>query len=83
MYENSFPSDAQHIYTFSAALNALVDGNRVQRAGWHGKGMYVYLWDDPAGVLRPCFILRTPDGGLQPGWLPSTADLLAGDWAMD
>lgn len=79
---------------FGGALAALKEGQRVQRAGWNGKGMHVYLEDAlsvqiQAGVYRgstrlyqPFLVLFTAKGDHQPGWLPSQADLLADDWSV-
>ena len=68
------------------ALEALKNGKRVSRAGWHGKGMWVYLEKAPSNqtglVLEPCLVLRTPTGHLQPGWLASQADMLSEDWLL-
>jgi hypothetical protein len=35
--------------TFSQALEACKDGHRIARAGWNGKGMYV--WELPGEVI--------------------------------
>lgn len=60
------------------AVQYLQEGGAVARQAWHGKGMRVYLHT----FLRfePCLVLVTPDGGHQPGWVCSQADLLAEDW---
>ena len=79
---------------FGAALNALRDGKRVQRAGWNGKGMwlrYVDLYNDKEFSLResseavgtwlPFIAMKTADNGLVP-WVTSQADVLARDWRV-
>lgn len=35
--------DTQHYFDFSQALHFLKDGERVARAGWNGKGMWLAL----------------------------------------
>ena len=69
--------------TFGEALERLKEGQRVSRAGWNGKGMYLILetfkgFDDPA--FEPCIVMFTADKKYQPGWLASQADMLAEDW---
>ena len=69
------------------AVKELNDGNRVRRAGWNGKGMYLFLvlnWTFTDGKndnspTCPFVALKTVDGGDIP-WLASQADLLAVDW---
>lgn len=80
----------------------------VQRAGWNGKGMFVYktvgnivskdfipkFASLPAAVKKfleakgedvvfhPSITMYTAQGEVQPGWLPSQADILAEDWQV-
>jgi hypothetical protein len=65
---------------FGEALELLKLGQRVARAGWNGKNMYLYLmvWHD--GHFEPCIVMFTAQGLHQPGWLASQADMLAHDW---
>jgi hypothetical protein len=79
---------------FGQALEALKSGSRVARAGWNGKGMWLYLLsglhlpDDvrhiqsapPGTPFEPCIVMVTAQGKHQPGWNPSTPDQLADDW---
>ena len=74
---------------FGEAIQAMRDGHLVQRAGWNGKGMHLYLEDWLEGVMtfgadnrryEPVIILFTADSKHQPGWLASQADMLADDW---
>lgn len=76
---------------FGQALEALKRGQRVERAGWNGKGMHLYLEDWLEGTLtfgpdrrryQPVLCLYTSKGEHQPGWLASQADLLAEDWKI-
>jgi hypothetical protein len=70
--------------TFEAALPLLKAGERLHRAGWNGKGMYVQLahivktiQDKP---MNPHFILITPKEVNT--WVPSVSDILAKDWQV-
>lgn len=74
---------------FSDALIWLKEGNRVQRAGWNGKGQFVQMEEFPAndfgslGVpLQACFVLKNAQGFRVPGWVPSLGDLMATDWQV-
>lgn len=75
------------------AVAAAKEGKRVRRAGWNGKGMYVYYagvvesWALPdtmksATRVEPHMVMHTAQGTEQPGWLCSQADLLANDWEL-
>lgn len=64
---------------------------KIQRAGWNGKGMHVYLLPpfslpDPTGTgptaFEGCLVLFTADRKHQPGWNASQPDLLATDWQV-
>ncbi len=65
--------------TFGMALVLLKNNKAVAREGWNGKGMHIYLWKPDFG-FEPCFVMRTAQDTLQPGWLASQADMLAEDW---
>ena len=83
---------------FSEALQAIKDGMRVQRYGWNGKGMFVFLV--PGSTFQ---VNRAPLLGIYPEgttinyhahvdmktadnmivpWLVSQTDLLAEDWQI-
>jgi hypothetical protein len=87
-----------HMLTFSQALVALKEGHRVRRAGWNGKGMFIFLV--PGSVFK---VNREPllsifgEGtevkyhghidmkttqGYIVPWLASQADLLDEDWEL-
>lgn len=80
------------MFDFGEALKRIKAGRRVQRAGWNGKRMHVYLEDAHeftirAGIFRgqtrmreAHLVLFTAQGAHQPGWLASQADMLADDW---
>ena len=83
---------------FSQALEALKTGQRVMRAGWNGKGMFVYLvpaasYPVQTGAAKAHF----GEGAMVPynaylaiknvdetvsTWVPSVNDCLAPDWVI-
>ena len=79
---------------FGLAIEAMKIGFRVSRAGWNGKGMYVFLaacnelntdadlseFADQSVKISDLFVLRTAQNALQPGWLATQSDMLADDW---
>ena len=81
---------------FSDALTLIKSGSRVQRAGWNGKGMFVFLVPGSTfTVNRPPLLGIYPEGtvinyhghvdmrtadGTIVPWLCSQTDLLADDW---
>lgn len=79
---------------FGLALEAVKKGKRVARAGWNGKGMYIFLADvndfhtaadisefeDQDVGCPDVLAIRTAQRELQVGWLASQADMLADDW---
>lgn len=83
--------------SFGLAIEALKLGRRVARAGWNGKGMFLYLIkasDLQSGlkygfgeyVGEPEFVsticMKTADNKLVAGWLASQTDMLADDWQL-
>jgi hypothetical protein len=81
--------------TFGEALKNLLDGSKVSRAGWNGKGMwlaYVPQWSGQIGAkpidmpadwqgYLPFVVMYTADKRLVP-WLCSQTDALAIDWGI-
>ena len=77
---------------FGDAIEVLKQGGWVQRKGWNGKNMHIYLEDNlnfvfGDGVFKgherqydPVIVMVTAQGTHQPGWLASQADILATDW---
>lgn len=81
---------------FSQALDLLKQGQRVCRAGWNGKGMFLFLVPGSTfKVSRPPLLGIYEEGkeinyhshidmktaqGYIIPWLASQADLLADDW---
>lgn len=76
---------------FGEAIEALKRGERVQRSGWNGKGMWLVLiragnamHTSTAGGfdMQDCIGMKTAQGAMQPGWLASQPDMLAEDWSL-
>lgn len=83
---------------FSAALELIKSGHRVERAGWNGKGMFVFLVPGSQFVVNRAPLLGIyPEGtvidycphidmktaqGSVVPWLASQSDLLAEDWEV-
>lgn len=81
---------------FSDALDLLKSGERVARAGWNGKGMFLYLvpansypaqtgaaksyWGDNALVPYGAYIAMKTAQENVVPWLASQTDVLAEDW---
>ncbi|MFJ8516158.1 DUF2829 domain-containing protein [Lysinibacillus xylanilyticus] len=68
-------------------IKALKEGKKLARKGWNGKEMYITLI--PAGnamfqgyPMQDCVGMKTANNLMQPGWLPSQADMLAEDWVI-
>lgn len=63
------------------AVAYLYQGERVTRAGWNGRGMYLELQvpDANSKMTLPYVYMCTAQGDLVP-WLCSQTDLLATDW---
>ena len=82
--------------TFSQALNHLKSGIKMQRTGWNGAGMFVFLVPGSTfTVNRPPLLGIYPEGteinykphidiknvdGSISTWVPSIGDVLAEDW---
>lgn len=74
---------------FGYALERLKAGERVQRAGWNGKGMWLaitytgvcYLDTHHPVKLEPFIVMKTADDKFVP-WLASQTDILADDWSV-
>ena len=72
---------------FGNAIAKLHGGLRVQRAGWNGKGMFLFLineWTYTDGKQDnyqnlPFIAMKTADDKVVP-WLASQTDILAEDW---
>ena len=83
-------------FDFGEALKRLKDGERVARAGWNGKGMFLFLVPGSTfKVNRPPLLGIYPEGTVVNycphidmktaddkivPWLASQTDVLATDW---
>lgn len=83
---------------FSDALREIKAGKKVARAGWNGKGMFVFLVPGSRfEVNRPPLLGIYPEGtevqyhahidmktaqGYVVPWVVSQADMLADDWCV-
>jgi hypothetical protein len=74
---------------FGDALAALKRGEKVSRAGWNGKGLWLELQTPDAHskmTLPYVFINYPADAVNTPGarvpWLASQTDMLAEDWRI-
>lgn len=82
---------------FGEVIQALKDGKAVQRAGWNGKGMFVYhvpagaypartgvaaeFFGDELVPYNGYFALKGTDGTVST-WVPSINDCLSEDWSI-
>lgn len=81
---------------FGLALEALKQGQAVERKGWNGRGMFLYLvpeaeypaqTDIARGAFGPTvpygayIAMKTAQGNVVP-WLASQTDVLADDWGF-
>ena len=82
--------------TFSQALEHIKTGIRMQRTGWNGKNMFVFLVNGSEFVVnRPPLLGIYPEGtvikynahidiknvdGSISTWIPCIADILSNDW---
>lgn len=68
---------------FGDALDCLKQGNKVARAGWNGKAMWLELQrpDDHSKMMQP-YIFITPVGGERVPWVASQPDMLEEDWEV-
>lgn len=80
--------------TFGLAIEALKLGERVTRAGWNGKGMWIWMPEpldefctkvfvcgDEEFEARPWIGMKTADDQFVP-WVASQSDMLAEDWQI-
>lgn len=75
--------------SFSAALERIKEGKKLQRAGWNGKGLYIELQspDVNSKMTLPYLYINYPEDAINtPGarcpWLASQTDILANDWVV-
>jgi len=82
---------------FTEALDHVKEGGKIQREGWNGKGMFVFLvngdsikvaiheaYGDPKKDgydVRDFLMMLTAQHDLVP-WVASQSDILADDWQV-
>lgn len=76
-------------FDFGEALNRLRNGEKLQRSGWNGKGLWLELQkpDEHSKMTLPYLYLNYPsDAANTPGarvpWMASQTDMLAEDWKL-
>src|SRR5206468_6786383 len=89
-YEEAIPTLPEGQFDYGMAIKVLKTGNRVQRTGWNGKGMWLkfinnYSVVDPdvaslpnamsGEATLPWIGMKTADGKFVP-WLASQTDML-------
>ena len=71
------------MFDYGDAIRALKAGQRVARAGWNGKGMWLELQrpDEHSKMGHPYVYMSDVNGKLFP-WTPNGLDHLAEDWGI-
>lgn len=85
-------------FGFGGAIEALRDGNKVARAGWNGKGMWLYYvpanaypaqtaiakahWGEDSKVPYRAYIAMKTVDNDVQVWTASQTDMLANDWEI-
>lgn len=82
---------------FGKALDSLFSGALIKREAWDGLAVvytpparvtipeghhYKQAIENDEALIGGHFDLITPDGTIQPGWLPGAGDLVAEDWVV-
>ena len=96
LQEKTSSNNPDTTFGIGEAVSAMMSGQKVSRAGWNGKGMYL-VWVGPlnwnvSGDITACCsdatdgrygfaMMRTADNKLVP-WLCSQADMFASDWGI-
>jgi hypothetical protein len=71
--------------SFPEAFNRALVGDKIQREGWNGNGLFVEVQnpDDNSKMGVPyLFIDAHALGGKRAPWVPSQTDLFATDWRV-
>ena len=80
---------------FGQAIEKLKEGKKLQRLGWNGQNMFIFLREgrqitnvDPNTPMGgdfeslPHLCMKTSDGKCNVGWLASQTDMLSNDWQI-
>lgn len=98
MFDNQFYAADEHpvkkgdLCDFGSAIYLLEQGERVMRAGWNGKNMWLILIEADQYELKawkyfnateqlPFIAMKTADNKIVP-WLASQTDMLCKDWTI-
>lgn len=83
--------------SFGLAIETMKKGNKVARAGWNGKGMFIvmmpefprvndraakFIGEDKPLDCQPYIAMYNAQEQWVPGWLASQTDMLADDWVI-
>jgi len=81
--------------TFGLAIEALKLGKKVDRSGWNGKGMFLFIVrpneieykEKLPDELKACehllsIAMKTADNKILVGWIASQSDMLSEDWEI-
>lgn len=68
-------------FGFDEAVKRLKQGERLQRTGWNGKGIWLKCQfpTETSKMTLPYIFMKTANDHLVP-WLASQTDILAEDW---
>ncbi|MGL6219337.1 MAG: DUF2829 domain-containing protein [Lacrimispora sphenoides] len=85
--ENYVFETLEETMDFGSAILNLKERHKVVRKGWNGKEMYITLIPEGNAMyqgydMQNCIGMKTADNKMQPGWVPSQADMLAEDWIV-
>lgn len=85
--ENYVFETQEETMDFGSAILNLKERHKVARRGWNGKEMYITLIPSGNAMyqgydMQNCIGMKTADCKMQPGWVPSQADMLAEDWVI-
>lgn len=71
------------MFGIGQAIKEMTNGEKVQRSGWNGKGMWLALQvpDTHSKMGHPYIYMSDINGKLFP-WNPNNLDLLAVDWQL-
>jgi hypothetical protein len=79
--------DKKKMATFSNAMDAVKQGNGIQRSSWNGVGRVVWMMGNPSPMtLRYLYIEYPPGHPTKPGlkcpWVASQDDMMSDDWVI-
>jgi lysozyme len=75
------PVPPEGVLDFSDAMRRILDGEKMRRRGWNGKGMWIAYHVPVGDISLPFIYMFTVTGDTVP-WLASQTDMLASDWEV-